>query len=252
MRILLTNDDGPFAEGLASLRAVLERYGQVEVVCPEAERSGTGHSITYMVPVRARRVALPDGEPATLLTGTPADCVRFAVLELPGERPDLVVSGPNLGLNAGVDLFYSGTVAATLEGGICGIKSIAISVSRHVAAERGELLAQAERALRLLLEEDCEDAVVWNVNIPRLNGREPEIRFTSQSSRFPNGSYVCSHDSRARSHYWLDTAAHPPPAPPGSDVEALEQGAISITPLRLELTHREALDRLTNAARYSV
>ncbi len=247
MRILLTNDDGPFAEGLAALRALLEGYGEVKVLCPDTERSGTGHAVTYMAPVRAREVVASDGNPITLLSGTPADCVRFGVLQASDLRPDLVVSGPNVGLNAGVDVFYSGTVAAALEGGICGVTSVALSGSRHQPAGTDRLITQAGRALRLLLDLGDTGASVWNVNIPRLDDREPEIVFTGQSDRFPRGSYAHRRDSRGRSHYWLDTAADPHPAPPDSDVAALERGAISITPLRLELTHREALARLTDA-----
>ena len=121
MRILLTNDDGPFAPGLCPLRHALEALGEVTIVCPAEERSGVGHAITYLSPVRASTVRLHDGTAAHTLTGMPADCVKFAMLSLMDARPDLVVSGPNLGVNLGTDVFYSGTVAAALEGGFFGV-----------------------------------------------------------------------------------------------------------------------------------
>jgi 5'-nucleotidase len=236
MRILLTNDDGPFGPGLLPLRRHLAALGDVTIVCPAEERSGVGHAITYLVPVRPEQVRLTDGTEAWLLNGTPADCVKFAILEILGSPPDLVAAGVNLGSNVGVDVFYSGTVAAALEGGLYGA-----------------VAAQAARVLAMLLECDLPQAWVFNVNIPSLpegcRGEwQPAIRFTSQSPAFPPGAYSPTQGTRGRVQYWLDSTVSGGPSPAESDVVALESGQISVTPLRPDLTDWATLRRLVAAA----
>lgn len=247
MKILLTNDDGPYGPGLCELRRELAALGDVTVVCPAEERSGVGHAITYLVPVRARPGRLADGAPAHLLSGMPADCVKFALLVLMKSPPDLIVSGPNLGTNAGVDLFYSGTVAAAIEGGFYGVPSVAVSASRENEADMAAVAAQAMRVLRLLLGSGLAPGAVVNVNIPRLSEAEPEIRLTSQNAAPMLEEYVRFRAPRGRVYYFLDAAKGPDPARPGSDVAALEAGAISVTPLRRDLTDEAALPRLREA-----
>jgi len=247
MKIVLTNDDGPFVEGLSALRTALATLGEVTVVCPNAERSGVGHAITYMTPVRAQTVRLADGGPATLLTGTPVDCVKFALLTLFREPPDLVVSGPNVGSKVGVDLFYSGTVAAALEAGFYGIRSVAFSCSRGNLQQMERVARQAVRVLRHLLACWPSSARVFNVNIPLLDGADPEVCLAGQNSVFPRGAYSVSRDSRGRTHYWLDSSEDDEPPAPDSDGAALAAGRIAVTPLRLDLTDREALDELSGS-----
>ncbi|MFO8007453.1 MAG: 5'/3'-nucleotidase SurE [Candidatus Brocadiia bacterium] len=243
MDILLTNDDGPFAPGLPALRRALAQMGTVRVVCPARERSGVAHGITYMVPVRAHAVRLADGEQATVLTGTPADCVKFALLELLDAPPDLLVSGPNIGVNVGQDIFYSGTVAAALEGAFYGLRSVAVSCSRQDAGQMDLAARQAVRALRAL-PTDGPPGRAYNVNIPALDGDQPDISFTAQSTVFPRGRYSSMQDAHGRTHYWLDSTAEDDPPPAGSDVEALRRGAISVTPLWPDLTDRSALESM--------
>ncbi len=249
MNILLTNDDGPLARGICSLRKALALLGDVTVVCPASEHSGVGHSITYMAPVRADTVALADGAPAHVLTGTPADCVKFAVLELLDRPPDLVVSGPNLGLNVGLDLFYSGTVAAALEGAFHGITSVAFSTTRPSAGNMDAVAQQALRVLRLLLDEGREaEGRAFNVNIPTLGADAPAVRFTRQSPAAACGAYVRAEAPRQGPHYWLDATASAGVPPADSDVAALEAGCISVTPLQCDLTDRDELARLREKA----
>ncbi|MFO7956876.1 MAG: 5'/3'-nucleotidase SurE [Candidatus Brocadiia bacterium] len=247
MKILLTNDDGPFVEGLAALRGALAALGEVTVVCPGDEKSGVGHGITYMTPVRARQVHLADGGPATVLTGTPADCVKFALLEMFDEPPDLVVSGPNVGSNVGVDLFYSGTVAAALEGGFYGVRSVAVSCRRGNLEQMERVARQAVRVLRLLLECWPPSIRVFNVNVPLLDGSEPEICPAEQNDVFPRGAYSVSRDSRGRVHYWLDSSEEDDPPSPESDQAALAAGRITVTPLHLDMTDHAALRELREA-----
>ncbi|MGD2174223.1 MAG: 5'/3'-nucleotidase SurE [Candidatus Brocadiaceae bacterium] len=244
MRIVLTNDDGPFAPGVGVLRTALAELGEVTVVCPAGEQSGVSHSITYIIPVRAHEVRLTDGGEATIVTGTPADCVKFALLQLLDGSPDLIVSGPNMGINAGIDVFYSGTVAAAIEGGLHGIRSAAFSCSRRNAGQMQAVAEQVVRVLSRLLQSWPEPEVVFNVNVPHLGDGEPGLAFTEQSTSFPRGSYSAMQDAHGRTHYWLDSTAGDDPAAPGSDVAAVEAGDISVTPFRLNLTHAEVLREL--------
>ena len=249
MKILLTNDDGPSGPGLLLMQKVLQEFGDLTVVCPCEERSGVGHAITYLVPVHTGTAYLEDGTLVTTLTGTPADCVKFGVLELLESPPDLVVSGLNLGINAGVDLFYSGTVAAAVEGRFNGIFSVAFSTTRANSLRTGAVALQARRVLRLLLEHGPAAAGLFNVNIPDLSDREPEIRFTRQSMAFPCGRFLRMEGPRERTHYWLDSTTEAPAPEPDSDLAAIDAGDISVTPLRADLTDPAALKRL--AARLS-
>ncbi|MCK4283332.1 MAG: 5'/3'-nucleotidase SurE [Candidatus Brocadiae bacterium] len=246
---MLTNDDGPFTPGICSLRKALTEFGQVTVVCPAQECSAVGHAITYIVPVRTGTARLADGTPVQTLTGTPADCVKFALLEVYDSPPDLLVSGPNVGINAGIDLFYSGTVAAALEGGFNGVPSVAFSTARRNADRADAVAQQAVRVLRMLLGEgELSGPHVFNVNIPHLTGEEPPIRFTGQDLSFPPGRYVRAEAPLDRVHYWLDSTTGAGPPEPGSDVAAAEAGSISITPLRCDLTDEGRLDHLRKAA----
>jgi len=249
MNILLTNDDGPLVPGICLLRKALGSLGEVTVVCPATERSGVSHGITYMAPVRARSVLLADGGPAHVLTGTPADCVKFALLQLLDRAPELVVSGPNLGLNIGVDLFYSGTVAAALEGAFHGITSVAVSTHLRNAGNMGAVAAEALRVLHLLLDEARElGPRAFNVNIPTLGTESPAVRFTRQSPAAPRGEYARAQAPRQEPCYWLDWTPTSGVPPADSDVAALNAGCISVTPLRCDLTDREELARLREVA----
>jgi 5'-nucleotidase len=176
----------------------------------------------------------------------PADCIKFALLVLMKSPPDLIVSGPNLGTNAGVHVFYSGTVAAALEGGFYGVPSVAVSTSRENEADMSPVAAQAVRVLRLLLDSGLAPGAVVNVNIPLLSGDEPEIRVASQSTDRMIEEYQRFRAPRGRVYYFLDAAKRPEPPRPGSDLAALEAGAISVTPLRRDLTDEAALPRLGN------
>lgn len=240
MKIVLTNDDGPHGPGLSELRRALTGLGEVTVVCPAQERSGVGHAITYLAPLRVGTVRLADGTEARTLSGTPADCVKFALLELLDSPPELVVSGPNVGINAGADLFYSGTVAAALEGGLYGLRSVAFSTNPGNADRIESVAQQALRVLRLLPADGC----VFNVNIPLLGEEEPGVRFTRQSPAPPGETYTRQQDPRGRPHYWLGSSANGDPPAPDTDVAAVAAGCISITPLRPDLTDMVALERL--------
>lgn len=247
MKILLTNDDGPSAPGLPALLRMLRDLGDVTVIVPAEERSGIGHAITYLVPVHTGTAHLADGTELRTLAGTPADCVKFGLLEVFDRAPDLAVAGLNLGINAGVDLFYSGTVAAALEGAFAGVFSIALSTSRENAGRMEAAAREAVRVIRLLLQDRLRSglgAQAFNVNIPALSGSGPGIRFTRQSQVVPRGGFLRQEGPRGRVHYWLDSTTGAAAPEAGSDVAAVQEGCISITPLRTDLTDAATLVRL--------
>jgi 5'-nucleotidase len=211
VRILLTNDDGPFAPGLRALHEALAELGEVAVVCPAVQRSGVGHGVSYVEPVRADRLQLREGCEAVVLSGTPADCVKFALLELLPAAPDLVVSGLNMGVNVGVDAFYSGTVAAALEGAFLGIRSVAFSTRRGNADRLTLVASDCVRVLRLLLADWPLGGLAFSVNLPLRGEHSPEVRFVGQSTAFPRGRYVAATDPQGRPYYWLDCIANADP-----------------------------------------
>lgn len=252
MKILLTNDDGPFGPGLTPLCTALRALGEVDVVCPDRERSGAGHAITVLVPLRSRHVTLPDGSQGAILTGTPADCVKFAVLKEPAVAYDLVVSGVNLGINAGADLFYSGTVAAALEGALMGIPSVAFSTDRRNGGCMQRVVHQCMGVLPPLLRHEAPAPWAANVNVPLLTDRPPCMRVTRQAHGFAAGDVTPAKGARGRVHYWVDAQVGAPGAPDDSDIMVLRAGDISVTPLRADLTDEVGLlelRRLVEAVR---
>jgi 5'-nucleotidase len=250
MKILLTNDDGLFSDGLYALKDALAPFGDVTVVCPAAERSGVAHAITWGVPVQVSRAYLQDGSPAHIVHGTPVDCVLFALAELFDGPPDLVASGINTGMNAGADVFYSGTVSAALEGAFHGVSGVAFSTDERGNAGRMDAVAaQAARVLRGLLELGERAPWAFNVNIPALDGdAEPPVRFTRLYSGGTRVSCIPIEDPYGRLRYWLDTNGERGPAPPDSDIGTLAAGHISVTPLRGDLTDGDLLRRVGQSA----
>ena len=189
MLILLTNDDGIYAPGLAALQRELAKLGEVFVVPPSTEQSGVGHAITYLTPLIVKEVFRTSGWPAGTLSmvdderwgwaveGSPADCVKIGVAEFCSRPPDLVVSGINAGLNAGINVLYSGTVAAAIEGAFFGITSVAVSLQyeRHFQFEKAAGLAR--QIIEQILAAKGPDPQLYNINIPTaaLSG-EPQVR----------------------------------------------------------------------------
>lgn len=243
-RILLTNDDGIGAPGLTALRRALARLGEVTVVAPGRELSGCAHSITLRVPVVVEE--RPD-ERTYVLSGSPADCVKVAVLALLPQRPDLVVSGINLGANVGVNVLYSGTVAAALEGVIFGIPSVAASL---LWSPEPDFRAAAETVLSIIeqmLEMGFPREVALNINIPSWQGRPIlGVRVAPQCPIELGEAYRNHTESDGRAAYVLTYGDRKPHIPPESDWALLKQGYVTVTPLRPDLTSREWLRRLAS------
>ncbi len=229
-RILVTNDDGVYSEGLKLLAAALAEVGEVTVVAPDREQSASGHALTLSRPLRIRRLE----ERWYSVDGTPTDCVNLAVLWLMKEaRPDLVCSGLNFGTNLGDDVTYSGTVSATFEGTLLGIPSVAFSqeVGEHFTFEPGARFAR-DLASDLLSEEVPPDLLL-NVNVPV--GGIRGVEFTRLGRRRYNQSIVEKLDPRGRKYYWIAGTPEWEEAE-GTDFDALSRGLVSVTPLHLDLT----------------
>jgi 5'-nucleotidase len=242
-RILVTNDDGVYSEGIKLLAHALGDLGEVIVVAPTQEQSASGHSLTLQRPLRVQR--LEEGWFA--VDGTPTDCVNLAVLWLLREqKPDLVVSGINFGLNLGDDVTYSGTVSATFEGTLLGIRSVAFSqeVAENFSFEPAARFAR-ELIAAILATSGLPADLLLNVNLPAAGFQG--VSLTRLGKRIYQQSVIEKEDPRGRKYYWI--AGTPEWSPEsGTDHEAVSTGRVSITPLHLDLTDYRGLDTYAGLA----
>ncbi|MEM8800071.1 MAG: 5'/3'-nucleotidase SurE [Pseudomonadota bacterium] len=250
MRILVTNDDGIHAPGLKVLETIAKALSdEVWIVAPETEQSGAGHSLTLTEPIRFRHI----DKRRFAVRGTPTDCVMMAVHHiLPengGDRPDLVLSGVNRGGNLGEDVTYSGTVAATIEGTLSGIKSIALSQSMNYKEGRANWSAaeaHADALIKKLISSPWPEEVLMNVNFPALSAEDVRgIQVTTQGRRDLTKLDVVKHvDPRGFPYYWFKHDRSIGDPDQHTDLRAIEDGFISVSPLQLDFTHEEARNRL--------
>ncbi|MBI2122593.1 MAG: 5'/3'-nucleotidase SurE [Armatimonadetes bacterium] len=247
MRVLVTNDDGINSAGLHALVRTLEPETETYEVAPEHERSATGHAITLHKPLRAVPATLPGSRIKGWATnGTPADCVALGVLELLPGRPDVVISGINVGPNLGRDLTYSGTVSGAMEGAIFRIASIAVSVGAFRDTIFDVAAAFALRLVRQVAERGLPEDTLLNVNVPNLPKEQIKgVKLTRQGEKRYVSRLDKRTDPRGRAYYWLTGEPAPQQDVEGTDSWALAQGYISVTPIRLNMTDPEALARLT-------
>jgi len=245
MRILVTNDDGIMAPGLMAMRRVLADLGQVAVVAPTMPQSAVGHSITLTDPIRAHRVDLGDGVVGQGVEGSPADCVKLAVLELLDEPPDLVASGVNLGANVGINVLYSGTVAAAVEGAFFGVPSVAVSIEDSDSPDFEGAARIARRLIDQWLTRDAGQATLLNVNVPDLSRGTPKgVRVAGQSLKGWREGWQRRTDPRGRTYYWMVGDPEREEEGAGSDAAALAEGYVTVTPLRFDLTDHVRLDEV--------
>jgi len=246
MRILLTNDDGVYAPGLRALRTELQRLGDVTVVAPASEQSAAGHSITVLTPLLVQEVLDEEGRPlGWAVEGRPADCVKLALQELLPEPPDLIVSGLNAGSNAGINVLYSGTVAAAIEGAFFKRTSIAVSLEYTTKPKAMDFSRAAEVARRVVEQIQANKPVtgsLFNVNIPSLDkGPIRGIRVVPQNIAPYVESYDRRIDPRGRVYFWSSPDFHCPDPHPDTDVTSMAEGFITVTPLQFNLTHATML-----------
>lgn len=237
VRILVSNDDGIEAPGIAALAAAMGDLGEVWVVAPESERSAQSHALTMHKPLRASQ----RGERTWAISGTPADCVYFAMNHLMPDRPDVVVSGINNGSNLGNDVFYSGTVAAAMEGCFHGVAAVALSLHRPTPIpERHWETAQivARRVVRQVLE-GVPPRLLLNVNIPNVPANELRgLKAAILGERRYAPMVALRTDPRGREYFWIG-GDHEEFVPiPDSDGPAIEQGWATVTPIHPDLTMR--------------
>jgi 5'-nucleotidase len=252
MRVLLTNDDGITAPGLqAARRALREIEGvEVEVIAPDSNRSATARSITTRSPLSVEGVELGDGDVGYATDGTPVDCVRFAELGLVGERPDLIFSGINHGANLGDDITYSGTVAAAFEGIVLGIPAVAFSQQSSgggmgYVSGRFDFTAVAPFAaelVRRLLDESMPEATLINVNCPAGEPRGVEV--TKLGKRIYNDELKLVGEEGGRKHYEIYGWQPGYEEIQGTDLNAVANGRISVTPIHFDLTDHGGLETL--------
>ena len=240
MNILISNDDGILARGLAVLGEVCAPLGQVTVVAPDREQSGTSHSLTLHRPLRATR--RPDG--TFQLDGTPTDCVLLAIGMLMPQKPDFVISGINHGQNMGEDVFYSGTVAAAMEGLVAGIPSIAISF----AGSDLDMLETHKDGLRALLRriiavKDFPKETLLNINLPAIPGDQVKgVKVTNLGSRVFHEEIATMKDPWGREVHWIGGGRVTWSGGADSDFQAVRDGYISVTPLHVDLTNYKLLE----------
>ena len=236
MRILISNDDGVYSPGIAALAEVAAKFGEVRIVAPDVERSSAGQSISSSTPLSYKRTPLKFAE-AWRVNGTPADCVTLGLDRW--EKVDVVLSGINLGSNLGNALWHSGTLAAAKQAALLGMRGIALSTPSTETEPNFEVLKPwAARVLELLLP--AQGLRLVNVNLPSKLPRG--IQWTSQSVARYDGKVVPGKDPMGRQIYWY-TVAPLLDAEEGTDLWAIENGFVSITPLRMDLTNHEELQR---------
>ncbi len=238
MRILLSNDDGYFAPGLAALAEALSGLAEIVVVAPEQNRSGASNSLTLDRPLLLKKAA----SGFHFVNGTPTDCVHLAVTGMLEELPDIIVSGINLGANMGDDTIYSGTVAAATEGYLLGIPSVAISLTSF----EGNNFATAGRVARDLVERfirnPVKEPVLLNVNVPDIPHAEIKgMEVTRLGRRHKAEPVVKMRSPRNETVYWVGAAGAAADAGPGTDFGAVDRGFVSITPLQIDLTNTAQL-----------
>ncbi len=243
MRILVCNDDGIHAPGIHALQQAVQGLGDVHVVAPSAEQSAVGHAITLSNPIKCREVE-KDGRPfGHAVGGTPADCVKLAVYGLLPGRPDLVISGINLGPNAGISVIYSGTVSAATEGTILGIPSMAVSLNTFSDPIWDTPARVARDLAAKVLQRGLPAETLLNVNVPNIPFDQIKgYRVTRMGrSRFVE-IFHRRTDPRSNVYYWMDGEMELVGDGDGTDIKALEDGYVSLTPIWFDLTHHKVLD----------
>jgi 5'-nucleotidase len=250
MRILLTNDDGIHDKGLACLERIARTLSDdIWVVAPEADQSGYAHSLSLSEPLRLRKI----GERHFAVRGTPTDCVIMGARKLLPDLPDLILSGVNSGANIADDITYSGTVAGAMEGALIGVRSIAISQAYNTVDDErvvpyGTCEALAPALLDRLVSMDLPDGVLLNVNFPNCKPEEVTGTVVTAQGRLVHGLWIDERrDGRGLPYYWLRFGRELAEGREGTDLHAMRNRLVSVTPLKLDLTAHEVRDQLTRA-----
>lgn len=247
MLILLTNDDGIHAPGIHAMYPELTRLGEVHVVAPETVQSATGHGITITTPMLTSRVRVHDDFEGIAVDGRPADCVKLAVAKLLPRQPDLVVSGINCGANVGINVIYSGTVAAAIEAAFLGLRSVAVSLllKADIPTDYAAAAVHARETVEQILAAGLNPGQVASVNLPALRpGERPKgVRVCRQCTRPYVDAYEERQSPRGQKYYWNSSVFTLGNTEDDTDVAFLRDGHITVTPLEFDLTDHPTLKR---------
>ncbi len=243
--ILVTNDDGISAPGINALIIQLKKIGDIAVVAPDSERSAVGHAITLSDPIRVSNFSKNGLWEGYAISGTPADCVKIAVGALLKRRPNLVVSGINLGSNAGINVIYSGTVSAATEGTILGIPSIAISLTTYTDPIFDYAAKFAVKLSKIVLKRKLPEKTLLNVNVPNVPEEEIKgVQITRQGMANFAECFDKRIDPRKRVYYWMDGKKEEIEMADDVDDEVIKKNMVSITPIKYDLTNYESIESL--------
>lgn len=243
MRILLSNDDGYLAPGLALLARSLARENEITVVAPDRDCSGASNALTLNRPIRAERAE----NGFWRVAGTPTDCVHLAITGLLEAQPDMIISGINAGRNLGDDVIYSGTMGAAMEGRVLGLPAIAISMADDAPTHYDTAVRAVQRLIDAIgrRQHEIPNDAILNMNVPdREWDAVTGFEVTRLGRRHKAEDAVPAVDPRGRTVYWVGAAGPARDAGPGTDFHAIEQGRISITPIQVDLTRHAALEPL--------
>lgn len=241
--ILVSNDDGIFSNGIRALAEVSASFGDVVVVAPDRQQSAVGHAITVSTPLRAQKTLVAERFPGYAVNGTPADCIKLAHNQLLEKKPDLVVSGINHGSNAGINILYSGTVSAATEGTILGYPSVAVSCTDFDEnADLDGCRDAAEKVIRFVLDNGLDRGVTLNLNAPA--GPLKGIRWARQGESRYVEEFEGRVDPYNRDYYWMTGKFEMLEKDGGSDIDCIEKGFASLTPVQYDLTSYKLLEKL--------
>lgn len=239
--ILITNDDGVYAPGLAALAAAMGQIGRPAVIAPDQDNSAASHSLTMKRPLRVKKLA----ESKYAIDGTPTDCVTIGIGKVLSERPALVVSGINPGGNLGDDISYSGTVSAAIEATMLGVPAFAVSLVGDEPFQYETAAYFARKLAKMILQKGLPKDTLLNVNVPNLPESEIKgTKFTRQGRRIYDGAIKETNDPWGNKHYWIGGGTPYWDEGEDTDAQAILNNYISITPLHLDLTNHDALDCL--------
>ncbi|MDF2890827.1 MAG: stationary-phase survival protein SurE [Clostridia bacterium] len=249
MKILISNDDGINAQGIKALALAMQELGEVYVVAPERNQSATGHAVTMHTPLRRKKVDfLGDKINAWWVNGTPADCIKLGIENLMKDKPDLVVSGINMGENLGTDVIYSGTVSAAVEGAIFGIPAIAFSYEDHTASDLTIAAAAAKEVCKQILAHGIPKNHIFNVNIPAVAdiNEIKGIKTCKLGTKIYRNNFEERRDPNGNIYFWLAGELVEMPEDIDNDIYAVKNKYISITPINIDLTDYQLIKKMND------
>ena len=245
MKILVTNDDGIYSQGIYALWDVAKEFGEVTIVAPNTQKSAVGHAITIANPLYVKEIDRDNGFKGFSVSGTPADCVKIGIKNIMKSTPDIVLSGINIGSNLGNNIIYSGTVAAAIEGAVAGIPSIAFSVDSFNPNSFETSKAVARKIINLCLVNSLPIGTILNVNVPHCSlGDLKGYRVTVQGKQYFDDNFDERTDPRGRKYYWMIGEMVDNDKKPDFDGAAIKNDYASITPINFEMSNIEYLDQL--------